>query len=182
MTEPALLEYAALRATIGTRGGLRPVAVLAGLGLWAAALLVVLAWVPSPMAALVPLVLLLGTFEVVRGLHLGVERIGRYLQAFHEEGPAGDRPPAPPAWEHLAMHFGPAVPGAGGHPLFVPVLALATLVNTLAILFPGPVMVEWTMLGVPHAAFLLWMLYCDRGMRRQRAADLARFRELKGRT
>ena len=53
------------------------------------------------------LLLLVATFEAVRTLHLGVERIGRYLQVFHEP-----EPPAPgdARWEHVAMALGPGSP------------------------------------------------------------------------
>jgi hypothetical protein len=172
-------EYQALRATIQTRGGARPFAFLAGLGLWAAALVTVLAWLPYPMASVVPLLMLAATFEVVRSFHLNVERIGRYLQVFYEEGDNGSPPTGPPAWEHTAMVFGPRVPGAGGHPLFLPVFVLAVLVNYLAVVLPGPLPIELWTLAVPHAAFVGWMAYCDRGMRKQRAIELARYRALK---
>jgi hypothetical protein len=77
------------------------------------------------------------------------------------------------------MQFGPSVPGAGGHPLFLPIFLLATIANTLAIVFPGPLMVEAITLAVPHLGFIVWMIYCDRGMRKQRVSDLARYRALK---
>ena len=38
----------------------------------------------------------------------------------------------------------------------------------------------WT-LAVPHVAFVVWMLYCDRAMRKQRATELARYRALEDR-
>jgi hypothetical protein len=178
MIDLAGAEYTALRETIRLRGGARALAFLIGVSTWAAVLTVILAWLSNPMASVVPLLLLLATFEVVRTLHLGVERIGRYLQVFFEEG-RDSAPTGPPAWEHAAMQFGPSIPGAGGHPLFLPIFVLADLVNFLAVLFPGPVTVELTTLSVPHAALLIWMLYCDRGMRRQRPAELARFRAIK---
>jgi hypothetical protein len=40
-------------------------------------------------------------------------------------------------------------------------------------------MVEIMTMAVPHVAFIVWMLYCDRGMRRQRTTELARYRALK---
>ncbi len=40
-------------------------------------------------------------------------------------------------------------------------------------------MVEAIALSVPHVSFVVWMLYCDRAMRRQRAAHLARYRALR---
>ena len=148
---------------------------MGGLGSWAVVLAAVLVWLPVPLAATLPLLMLAGTFEAVRVLHLGVERIGRYLQVFYEESAGA----GPPAWERTAMDFGPSLPGAGGHPFFLPLFAMATVVNGLAVILPGPILVEAITLAVPHLAFVLWMLYCDRGMRRQRASDLARYREMK---
>lgn len=174
-------EFAVLRSTIRTRGGSRPVVVLGGLIAWAAVLVAVLAWLSNPAASVVPLVVLLVTFEVQRALHLGVERIGRYIQVFFEEDPSGGAPTAAPAWEHTAMQFGPSVPGAGGHPYFLAVFLVATVVNFLAVLFPGPLPIELATLAVPHVAFIVWLIYCDRGMRKQRTAELARFRELRAR-
>ena len=178
MNELTSREYAALRDTIRSRGGTRPLAFLAGLSVWTAVLVGILIWLPTPLAAAVPLLVLLGTFEVVRSLHLGVERIGRYIQVFFEEKVAGEVI-APPAWETTAMLFGPSIPGAGVHPLFLPVFILATLINYFAVLFPGPVIVELGTMAVPHLAFIGRMHYCDRGMRRQRADELARYRALK---
>jgi hypothetical protein len=126
--------------------------------------------------------ILLATFEVIRSLHLAVERVGRYIQVYFEETASGPAPAAAPAWEHTAMAFGPRVPGAGVHPYFLPVFIMATFVNFLAVVFPGPVMVELTILAVPHVAFLAWLIYCDAAMRKQRATELARFRALRAGT
>ncbi len=177
--DPASCEYAALRETIRSRGGARPWAFLVGISTWAVSLVGLLVLLPNPIAAVVPLVVLLATFEVVRALHLGVERIGRYLQVFFEETSAQNVPLTAPAWERAAMLFGPTVPGAGGHPFFLPVLVLATCINFLAVVLPGPVIVEWATMAVPHLAFIVWMGYCDRAMRKQRATELSRFREMK---
>ena len=179
MTNLAQCEFEVLRATIRARGLARPRAFLTGLSMWAVTLVAILAWVPNPVTAVIPLLLLVGSFEVVRNLHLGVERIGRYVQVFFEE--AGDDRTAmtPPAWERTAMAFGPAMPGAGGHPLFLPVFLLATVANLMAVMLPGPLPIEVATLLVPHVAFLFWMLYCERGMRKQRGTELARFREMK---
>src|SRR5687768_17298437 len=105
------LEFRVLRDTIRARGGLRLTLSLAGIALWALTLVAVLAWLPNPVAGTIPLLVLGATFEVNRMLHLGVERIGRYLQVFYEES----QPPGTgtPAWEHTAMSFGPTAPGAG---------------------------------------------------------------------
>jgi hypothetical protein len=179
MDDVAAREFAALRETIRARGGARPVVFLAGLIGWAVVLVAMLAWLPAPIASVVPLLILLATFEVIRSLHLGVERIGRYIQVFFEERDGGSAVTTPPAWEHTAMAFGPTLPGAGVHPYFLPVFFMATTVNFLAVVFPGPVMVELATLAVPHVSFLIWLVYCDVGMRKQRASELARFRALK---
>jgi hypothetical protein len=172
-------EFAALRETIRSRGGARPIVFLAGLVAWAALLVGILVLLANPIASVMPLLVLLGTFETVRSLHLGVERIGRYVQVFFEEQPSGSAPTGAPAWEHTAMVFGPRIPGAGVHPFFLPLFILATTVNLLAVWLPGPLMVEAGPLLVPHLAFVIWMLYCDRGMRKQRTSELARFREIR---
>ena len=77
------------------------------------------------------------------------------------------------------MHFGASVPGVAGHPLFVPLFALATAVNLLAVILPGPLAIELGWMAVPHAAFVVWLARADRAMRTQRETDLARYRELK---
>src|SRR5262245_14679760 len=125
-------EYLILRKTIAQRGALRPILVLIGAAIWAAILIAVLALVPFPVASVIPLLVLVVTFEAIRPLHFGAERIGRYLQVFYEErGDPGRSLTDTPSWERVAMSFG-AVPGAGGHPLFVPLFFLATITNYLA--------------------------------------------------
>ncbi|HUE88124.1 MAG TPA: hypothetical protein VMO26_18785 [Vicinamibacterales bacterium] len=179
MKDYAEREFAVLRETIRSRGGTRPLVLLGGMSAWAGVLVAVLAWLPNPLASVVPLVVLLATFEAVRTLHLGVERIGRYIQVFFEENPSGSAPTGAPAWEYTAMQFGPTVPGAGVHPYFIGVFLVAAVVNFLAVLFPGPLVLEWATLAVPHVAFVVWLVYCDRGMRRQRATELARYRAIR---
>lgn len=180
MEGPARDEYVALRHTITARGTARPALMLAGVSAWAVVLVGVLAWLPYPVASAIPLLVLVAAFEGLRPLHFGAERIGRYLQAFHEEG-TGALPPLadPPAWERVAMVFGRGAPGAGGHPLFAPVFGLATLVNSLAVMLPGPVPIELLAMAVPHVAFIAWLVATDRAMRAQRAAELGRFREIR---
>lgn len=167
-----------LRKTIAQRGALRPVLVLCGTGIWAALLTVVLILLPYPVAAAIPLLVLLITFEVIRPLHFGAERIGRYLQVFYEEqGDAGRPLNDTPSWERVAMRFD-AVPGVGGHPLFVPAFLLATAINYLAVLLPQPVTIELSVMAVPHLAFIAWLVAADRAMRNQRTIELSRLREL----
>lgn len=181
MERPAATEYRVLRETIAARGSLRPVLVAAGLGLWAVILTAVLAWLPYPLAAIIPLLVLLATFEVIRPLHFGAERIGRYLQVFYEEDGQPERSLSDtPSWERVAMRLS-AVPGTGGHPLFVPVFFLATIANPLPVLLAQPpaTAIELAAMGVPHAAFMIWLFNADRAMRTQRAAELEQFRALR---
>jgi len=171
-------EYLVLRNTIAQRGALRPILALIGIGIWAALLIAVLVLLPFPVAAAIPLLALLVTFEVIRPLHFGAERIGRYLQVFYEEqGDPGRALNDTPSWERVAMSFG-EVPGVGGHPLFVPAFLIATALNYLAVLLPHPVTVELSVMAVPHLAFIAWLVAADRAMRSQRAIELARLREL----
>ena len=183
MDRSAAPEYRVLRETIATRGTLRPVLALSGIAGWAMILTAVLVWIPYPVAAIIPLLVLLATFEVIRPLHFGAERIGRYLQVFYEEDGQPERKLSEtPSWERVAMRLS-AVPGTGGHPLFVPVFFLATIVNTLPVLLAQPraTPIELTALAVPHAAFLIWLFNADRAMRKQRAVELEQFRALRDR-
>jgi hypothetical protein len=156
--------------------------MLCGTGIWAALLTVVLVLLPYPVAAAIPLLVLFVTFEVIRPLHFGAERIGRYLQVFYEEqGESGRALSDTPAWERVAMRFG-IVPGVGGHPLFVPSFVLACVVNYVAVLLPQPVAIEMSVMAIPHLAFIAWLAAAHRAMRNQRAIELARLRELVEKT
>lgn len=171
-------EYLILRKAIARRGTLRPVLVLCGIGCWAAILTAVLVLLPYPVASAISLLVLAATFEVIRPLHFGAERIGRYIQVFYEEaGEPGRALSDTPSWERVAMSFG-AVPGVGGHPLFVPVFFLATAINYLAVMIPDPVAVEMAVMAVPHVAFIAWLIAADRAMKRQREIELGRMRQL----
>jgi len=181
MERPCATEYRVLRETIATRGGLRPILAVVGFGVWSLVLTLVLVWLPYPMAMVIPLILLVATFEVIRPLHFGAERIGRFLQVFYEEDGQPGRPLSEtPSWERIAMRLS-AVPGTGGHPLFIPVFFLATIANTLPILLAQPpaTPVELAALGVSHLAFMLWLLKTDRAMRSQRQSELTQFRALR---
>jgi len=172
-------EYVILRRTIAHRGALRPILVLSGLSIWAVLLTAALVWLPYPIAAAIPLFALAVTFEVIRPLHFGAERIGRYIQVFYEEdGDQGRALSDTPSWERVAMSFG-AVPGVGGHPLFVPLFLMATALNFLAVLLPEPAPIEMSVMALPHLAFIAWLVAADRAMRSQRAIELERLRKMK---
>ena len=78
-------EYRALRSTIRGRGTARVWIFVAGIAAWAAVLVATAALAAPPAGMLVPLLVLASTFEAVFALHIGVERIGRYIQVFYEE-------------------------------------------------------------------------------------------------
>lgn len=183
MDQLAQREFAALRATIQSRGNLKLCLLLTGIVAWAAVLALTLIWLPPALASTMPLVVLVAGFEAVRSAHLGAERIGRYLQVFFEETRGGS-PATAPAWERTAMAISPGAPGAGGHPYFLPVFLMAALVNFTAVfLLLGDAVATAagavTSSAVLHVAFASWLLYCDRGMRRQRRAELERYRALR---
>ena len=178
MLRHARSEYLVLRRTIAQRGALRPILLVGGIGLWAFTLTAVLAWLPFPVAAAIPLLVVAATFEAIRPLHFGAERIGRYLQVFYEEAGEPGRPlRETPSWERVAMSFG-HIPGVGGHPLFLPIFALATVANYLAVITPGPVPMEMAVMAIPHAAMLLWLMAAHRATKTQRETELARLRAL----
>lgn len=168
MTDRERAEYQALRATIASRGTARIVLFATGLSVWAALSLTMLWMTPVPVATLFPLVALAGVFEAVFALHVGVERVGRYLQVFHED-----------TWENTAMAFGAPLAGTGSDPLFSLFFALATLCNFVPVAVAGPVASELAVLGLFHGALLVRIVMARRAASRQRAADLARFQQVK---
>jgi hypothetical protein len=167
MTDQAVEEYRALRATIAQRGTVRTGAFVFGLAAWALAAMAT-AVTAIPLMTLVPLVLLAATFEAVFSLHVGVERIGRYLQVFHED-----------RWEDTAMRFGRPLAGTTADPLFTALFALATVCNFVAVALAGPVPVEVAVLTGAHALFGLRLGAARRAAARQRVSDLERFQQLK---
>src|SRR5215475_11445055 len=96
-------EYRSLRATIRERGTARIWVFLVGIIAWAALITATAALAALPVATLLPLLVLVSVFEAVFSLHVGVERIGRYIQVFLEHEGGG--------WEHTAMAFGQPLRG-----------------------------------------------------------------------
>jgi len=172
MTPRELEEYTALRATIRERGTTRVWIFLAGLAAWAALTFATASLALSPIATLLPLLVLAAAFEVVFALHTGVERIGRYIQVFFEA--PGER-----AWEHTAMAFGRAFPGGGSDPLFTPYFALATVLNVIPAALARPVAVEWVVVALPHLLFIAQLWQGRRRSATQRAIDLERFEKIR---
>jgi hypothetical protein len=175
VTEP---EFAALRQTIATRGTIRIVIAPATVFAWASVTLVLTLFSDLPVAALLSLAVLAGGFEAIHALHVGVERIGRYLQVFYEEA-GGQGPATPPLWETTAMQVGPALPGGGVDPLFTALFLCATVLNLIPALLPAPTPLEIGVVSALHLAFIVRIMRARVAAKRQRAAELDRYRLLK---
>jgi hypothetical protein len=174
-------EYRALRATIRERGTARVCIFAGGVAAWAAATIATAALASTPIATLLPLLVLASVFEAVFALHIGVERIGRYLQVFFETAPpAPPGLPALPGWEHTAMAFGRPAGAATVDALFTVPFLLAALCNVAPVLIVDPARVELIFIGGAHALFVLRLLVARQAAGRQRAIDLQRFQEMKG--
>jgi hypothetical protein len=170
MTGRDLEEYKALRATIRERGSLRVWLFVAGLVAWGALTLATAALAALPVSTLLPLLILTATFEAVFSLHIGVERVGRYVQLFLEED-AG--------WEHVAMTFGRPARGSATDPLFTPYFVFAALLNFVPVLLAEPVPIEVGVVGTVHGLVIVRMFVGRWAATRQRALDLERFRQIK---
>ena len=197
MTARKREEYRALRATIRERGTARVCIFAGGIIAWGAATIATAALASTPLATLLPLLVLASVFEAVFALHIGVERIGRYLQVFHETDPpaqpaspvqaalpASPGLPAQPAlpapnWEHTAMAFGRPAGAARVDALFVVPFLLAASCNVAPALIVDPARVELIFIGGAHALFVLRLLVARQAASRQRAIDLSRFQQMK---
>jgi hypothetical protein len=171
MTVREVEEYRELRATIRERGTARVWIAFLGVAIWAALSLLTVALIALPVATFIPLVALAAAFEAVLSLHIGAERVGRYVQVYFEDGG--------PGWETRIMEFGRSFPAGGSDPLFCTLFWLAAVLNVLPALAVGPVAAEWVAVALAHAAFILRVGIARRRSRGQRAADLDRFRQLK---
>ena len=178
----ALEEYAALRATIRQRGTARLVIAPIIFVAWGAGAMALQFAQSLALWTLIPLVALAAGFEAILSLHVGVERIGRYLQVYFEDGPT-----SAPAWEHLAMRAAAGPPHRariGLDPLFSLLFAAACLIN-LAGAAPlahpegfRPFGVPWSfgLCGICHGAFVVRLWRARRFAATQRQQDLERFR------
>jgi len=167
-------EYAVLRRTIAGRGTARMILFPITMIGWAALALVVLTFAEAPVASLYPLAVLVGGFEAIHALHVGVERIGRYLQVYYENADMG------PRWETTVMAVGPALPGGGIDPLFSLVFASATFVNIIPALAlqPRATSTEIGVIGVLHLAVVIRIVRARGAAARQRAVELETFRAI----
>ena len=168
-------EFVALRQTIAVRGTVRVGLFLAALLGWALVAVVLLLFNDLPAAAVFPLAVLTAGFEAVHALHVGAERIGRYLQVYYEAGNDG------PQWETAAMAVGPALPGGGIDPLFTVVFTCAAVLNLVPALIPEPTPMETGVIGTLHVLFIIRVIRARVAAARQRAVELESFRALRSR-
>ena len=171
-TERAHEEYAALRATIRERGTTRVCLFAGGIVAWAALAVATAALASTPVATLLPLLVLGSVFEAVFALHVGVERVGRYLQVFHETDAAA-------SWEQAAMAFGRPKGAASSDALFALPFLLAAVFNVAPLLVADPTRAELVFVGGAHALFVLRLAVARDTAVKQRAIDLERFKQLK---
>lgn len=167
-------EFIELRATIRERGSARIYVFVLSIAVWAGLTVAIALVGAAPVFTIVPLLVLWAGFEAVFQIHVGVERIGRYLQAYLEEAHAsGVR------WETTAMAFGRGFRAAGSDPLFVAVFAAAAFLNTLPALGEARVVLETATIAGAHVLFVARVLVARRAAAMQRDRDLERFRTLK---
>jgi hypothetical protein len=168
----AQAEYRALRDTIGTRGTARMFAVLAGLVAWAALAIALVIADLDGAVTLMPFLVLAATFEINVFVHTGVERVGRYIQVFHEESAGWT------GWETAAMSYGAKFP-SGLDPLFSTLFGAAAGLNLLSAVGLAQRRPAWiAVLLAAHLAFAYRIVSAKRRAQSQRALDLDRFRSL----
>lgn len=162
-------EYAALRETIRQRGTARMALVPVIFIGWAATAIAAAAVITVAVSTLVPLLVLVAGFETLFALHMNVERLGRYLQVFHE---------ANGGWEQVAMAFGQRFAGAGPDPLFAQLFLFGISLNFLPVALGGE-LPEIVVLAVVHLLAVYRIRVARVASRRQRAEDLQRFQSLR---
>jgi hypothetical protein len=169
MDERQAAEHAALRQTIRQRGTVRMALVPMIFIGWAATAIATAAIITVAISTLVPLLVLAAGFETVFALHINVERIGRYLQVFHE----GDG-----EWEHVAMTFGQRFRGAAPDPLFPQLFVFGISLNFLPVALGGE-LPEIVVLAAVHLFAVFRIRMAHAASRRQRVEDLQRFQTLR---
>lgn len=172
----ALEEYRQLRAAIGARGQLRVALAFAAIAIWAIVASLLTAGVLLPAGALVSLLVLVAGFEAAHALHVGAERIGRYLRVRYESEIGRTDGPA---WETAIAAFGPGQLGLGrpAGAQFALLFSLAVATNFL-LRAVGALPIEIAALGVIHGIVILRIIVAHRVARAQRADDEARFTEM----
>jgi hypothetical protein len=164
------IEYTALRATIRERGTARMVIAPLVFIAWAATSVATAAVITVALSTLVPLMVLAAGFEAIFALHTNVERIGRYIQAYHE---------STSGWEHVGMEFGRRFPGGGPDPLFGRLFGVAVSINYIPAALGGTP-IELVVLGILHLLVIFRIRVARKAASGQRALDLERFQSLRG--
>jgi len=136
---------------------------------WAATAVATAAVITVALSTLVPLLVLAAGFEAVFALHMNVERIGRYLQVFHEREDG---------WEQIAMTFGQRFPGSGPDPLFAQLFVFGVSVNFLPAALGGELL-EVAVLAVLHLGLVYRIRMARAAATKQRLEDLDRFQQLR---
>ena len=166
-----LREYEALRETIRQRGTIRMALVPAIFIGWAATAVATGAVITVALSTLVPLLILVAGFEAIFALHMNVERIGRYLQVFHEQQGG---------WENVATNYAQRFPGSGlPDPLFSQLFVFAISVNFLPVALGFEHPIELGIVLVPHLVAVYRVRMARGAATRQRTEDLQRFTNLR---
>jgi hypothetical protein len=164
-------EFTVLRRTIATRGTVRIILLPATFFAWSAVISVLLA--AEPLGSVFTLAILAAGFEAIHALHVGVERIGRFIQVYYETGTDG------PQWETTCMSVGPALPGGGVDPLFSVLFASAAMANLTPVFLSSPARATLAIIGLLHAAFLVRVGRARWAAARQRAVELESYRAIR---
>jgi hypothetical protein len=172
------VEYRELRATIRERGSLRHLVVLITFSVWALTMMWAASALAIPLFIVIPLVVLVAGFEVGFALHVGVERIGRYLQIRYEAETG-----TLVCWERTAMAL--RVPAGGIDPLFVRVYVAAAILNMLVGVWSSAAtetssetpagFAELAVFALVHLAVIGRWIWAARFARSQRSRELAAF-------
>lgn len=176
-------EFRELRATIRERGSLRHLTTLITFSVWGATMLWSASALGAPVFLLAPLIVLAAGFEVGLALHVGVERIGRYLQVRYEANSG-----TLVAWERTAMAL--KVPGGGIDPLFLRLYLVTLTVNLLFGVWvaaglqsqaqDSAVLIELGVFGLFHVVTASRWLSAARYARTQRWRELSAFEAALG--
>jgi hypothetical protein len=166
-------EFRSLRQTITLRGTVRMALLPLTMIGWALVALLLVLFGEWPAAVLFPLAVLVAGFEAIHALHVGAERIGRYLQVYYEDAPDA------PRWETTAMAVGPALPGGGIDPLFSVVFIAAILANLIPAFTPAPTTPELAILLPVHLAAVVRIVRARGAAARQRAVELESYRAIR---
>ena len=128
----------------------------------------------SAVASLYPLAVLVGGFEAIHALHVGVERIGRYLQVYYENTDTG------PRWETTVDGRRARAAGGRHRPALLtscsPARRSSTSSRRSRCSRGDPT--EIGVIGVLHLAVVIRIVRARGAAARQRAVELETFRAI----